>query len=476
MGTNKKKANKGKSTPETIDDYILGLYEAYAPKDTNQSSSSNRFKILEQNSAIWPGSILSGTNLQLGHIHEYALERAPIKLISSATKKVDRVQSPTDSTVADALVTLEQFPSTAPIHTTYSINESEYLQYFDAELKFAGDTLTSEFSATGNLTLSSGQSYLLYKLDLEVFNISVETIRDASDFFTSEETVTALKTTMLPDDYPIVIDSVTYGRSLYLLILTKYDEKTFNAALNFIYDSVKNGVSVSLDSAYVKMIEESTIFSSSVGLSGEDTAGQVHSAEDLVGAFQSVVKPKEQTAIPISFETAKLTNSMAPIVVPTGFIELKLTEIQAEAATAPPHGNYKVFGEVYVDYSEYASSKQAKLFLDSNLTSDPSSAGDFWVELKEKGDKGTIESSINKTCKLSYNGGNIVLYADIWDHFTGSSNEMINKKSITRSTSSILNDIQALKEGELLTIPVTATSSEWGSVTINYIFDFDIIA
>ncbi len=475
MGENKKRITR--TTTQTIDEYLLGLYESYAPTDSFQSINSNSLNILNQDSNIWPGSILSGTNLQLGKIHEYALDRAPITLTNNVSNKSVTVQDPTDSTVATALASIQQFPSDGAQNFVYTISQSNYLGYFDAEFAFAGNTLAAEFGGSGGLTLSKGQSYLLYRLNLPIFNISMDPIRDASDFFTSEETVSALQSTLLPDDYPVVIDSLTYGRSLYLLIITSYDETTFNAALNFIYDGIKNGGSVNLNSSYRSMIDESTIFAASAGLSGEDSAGQVHSAEDLIGAFKSMINPKNPTAIPISFLTAKLTNSMAPIVVPTGLLSLTLSEITATAATEPPHGNYKVFGEVEVLYKEYASSSTTSLSKTSDLDSDPSGQGGYWFELEAEGDSGTIASDINKSCLLSYNGGSLTCYADIWDHFTGSSNEQIGTNEGTLSMSDILSAIQGLTEGETqFTYSFHTTSTEWGSIEISFTFDFTFIS
>lgn len=220
--------------------------------------------------SIWPGAVVQSVDLPRGLARPIPLARRPARIAisnvniegSGAQYFVD-VEKPALGSVTQAVDTMlksGKVTSTAKINT--SIAQVYSMEHLAASFGFDVSAVGSSMSALFKTDMTSKRTNLVVRVTQEYFTVSMEAPAAPELVFAPEVTGQAARPFMGPNNPPVFLSSVTYGRVLYLAVQSEREASEVSAALEFTLGKKIEGES-EVDVASV--LEKTTLQAFSMG-------------------------------------------------------------------------------------------------------------------------------------------------------------------------------------------------------------------
>ncbi|MGE0784079.1 MAG: thiol-activated cytolysin family protein [Sandaracinaceae bacterium] len=397
------------SEPVMIEDQVGTDETVYHCTSTTYELARNPMDIAMASpdaAVVWPGALLRGdAHLNRGASELLAVSRerrAPmgISLQGGGVLGIPGgvsalIDQPIGSTVREGINQLVVNALDSEVATgagassfrsveTYSNRQALLELGFDA--RYLGASVEAAFSASRAVDQHTLTATYVQRL----FTVAVDAPESPADFFASDVTAEDLAGIGVgPDNLPLYIDSVSYGRMLMVSITSTATTEQMEAALSFAYDGVFDA------SAYAEAELRSTLETATIevfALGGSNAGVEALIASGELGQYFDGDFAINQVE-PISFTVRNLADNRLASVGSTTQYEIETCEEVAAALPVPNHvyrfdgnlrdalGGPSFVASTAIDYAAGIYSSCVALGNDSaRITSSPvSRTGEFTV-------------------------------------------------------------------------------------------------
>jgi hypothetical protein len=270
---------------------------------------------------LWLGALLQGHGYAgPGSLQELPVaKRAPLRLFvdllsPNVTADVEypnaaSVQSAIGGLVARAQSDQVPIPTVASFQQTSASTTAQGLLSLGLSAKFGG------FKASGSLKFPTdvNESTVMASLVQRYFTVSIVRPSTPAAYFSSDFTIDDLDEQARlgrigPDNPPVVVSSIAYGRIFVMAVTAKGTTEQLSAALNAEFSAGGNGGSIELSDEQKKMIQSARIEVVSNGGDEDAFREAVRTQKvDAIFARPSTIT----TARPISYQVDNIGNDSA---------------------------------------------------------------------------------------------------------------------------------------------------------------------
>lgn len=281
---------------------------------------------------LWPGALLQGKSHRdgLGSLLPLPIaERSPLEVSIPGFSTGDNFRTVADPTqalvssaigdiVGNAVASDLQTPSTITFEEKTYHSESEFALSFE----MSGRYLNFEGSAEGSTNQSGSRTTVTAQFFEKMFEVVVAPPSTPAGFFSDAFTAEKYQQQeelgrVGPDNLPIYVSNVVYGRMMTFSLTSTASESEIRATLSAAYDGLVAEVEASLSAKQKAILAESTISISSLGGSQKATAAMIRS-----GNWQEYFDQDMplSAAAPLSYTFRNLgDNSIASVAESTEF-------------------------------------------------------------------------------------------------------------------------------------------------------------
>lgn len=330
---------------------LKGYTGAYSARIATYEESFRLTKALERMVAfdpnagvLFPGSLVQGRSLPDGVLFPITVKRRDqtctvTGLSGPAGVKYSATFTPTASnaTAAVSEILAQHFNDDQPARATYSETNFHSVEQgmisLGASYSWMSGHVDGSFSSRNNKAVTRK----LVRFVQAYYTVSCEAPSTPIGLFAWNTDYDHLRQYMGPGNPPAFINSVTFGRELWMLIESQHTENGVNAALKAAASFGAGHANAAMDAGSKKVIDESTIQVLAIGGSGKYAVKPMTDASQLQaylesGANFSVKAP----GWPISYTAMYLRdNSIARVSATTDYV-IK-TDV-AEPVAAPVTG------------------------------------------------------------------------------------------------------------------------------------------
>ncbi|MGH9886751.1 MAG: thiol-activated cytolysin family protein, partial [bacterium] len=287
---------------------------------------------------LWPGSLIQGKSHRdgLGALLGLTIaERTPIRVSIPAIPSADNfreVASPDQAQVAAAIGAIRGNATTANLATPSTITFEQTVSYSESQLALSlrlsarylgfATKAAADFSRNGSQTTVTAQFYQ------KMFEVVVAPPQTPGAFFSSAFTKAKLDQQialgrMGPDNIPVYVSTVVYGRMLMVSVTSSESEQKIRAALEASYNAVAGSASGSVEAKHRTLLRESRISITSLGGDAEATLAMIRSG-DLSQYFTK--NAPLSSAAPLSYTFRNLSDGSIASVTEATQYNLKTCE------------------------------------------------------------------------------------------------------------------------------------------------------
>jgi hypothetical protein len=268
--------------------------------------------------------LLSGASLASGNFDEVVIAKKPLKLSHdvpqlpiAATELTNPslgnfAQARTDLLVAQLGDQTFEPQTTAAIPIT-TINEDE----LSLELGFdVSAGIATEVDVAGKFSFldTTKQSRFVVKITNELYTMKIDPVSFASDFFADGVTLQQVQSLFQFGAPPVYVDTVTYGREIYITVESIFSEQELKLALDVAVANDAANFESELDFGLTanKVLDQTTIVGIAVGgINGDSVDISSLAGTNRAAAIASLIEreavlSKDSLGQPISFTTRYL--------------------------------------------------------------------------------------------------------------------------------------------------------------------------
>ena len=374
--------------------------------------------------SMWPGAMVAGNSVLDGMFTQVVLDRAPlafsVSLENIAGPRSGVMDSPALSSFREHIADILSAETTGatPANIYSEIEEVHSQEQLSLALGASASWLGSAASIAASFDWQSQEirSRYLVRYTQAYYTVDVDQPGAPSDFFADSVTVEDVAARTSPDDPPLYVSSITYGRMIVFTFESAYSAEELGAALSFVYEGgaeVSGDVSVT----YSDIVASARITAYILGGSGGDAARAVDSYEALIELIHSGGDYSRQSpGMPIAYKLAYLAdNAPGRISLTEDYqvrdcvrvgqkIKVTLLGIEVEDDGGDAGDDLEVYGQVWA-----GSSRDAVLLLDkSYLDKLVIGSGQHWP-----GQGPAAEAVLEVDPRP---GEELVLGAELWDY------------------------------------------------------------
>jgi thiol-activated cytolysin len=272
---------------------------------------------------LYPGSLIQGRSLPDGVLYPISTERRPQTctvsgIVGSGDSNYSATFVPSAASAAAAIskILSQRLAADQPARMTYTMTTYNSLEEGLLKLGASYSWLSGKIEGSFSTTDSHSLTRLLVRFVQTYYTVSCDAPVSSVAVFDSKADFEALKVYMGPGNPPALINSVTYGRELWMLIESSHAESeiksALDAALNFGVSSGK----VDFNDGQKKTISESSVQVLVLGGSGKAAVNVVTGDASKIAAFINAGADYSGNApgLPISYTAMYLNdNSIARI-------------------------------------------------------------------------------------------------------------------------------------------------------------------
>ncbi len=239
--------------------------------------------------ALWPGAMVAGDSVYTGLFTQMALPRAPMTISMSLENLVGAksatLAEPSLSAYREAIgqILASEVDGATPANLYSEIeqvhSEEQLALALGAEVSWLGSS--ASIAASFDFAQQDTRSRYLVKYTQAYYTVDVDVPGRPSDLFADSVTLTDVERVMGPENPPLYVASITYGRMVVFTFESEYSGEELSSALEFTYSG---GVDVSGDVSvsYKDIISKSKITAFILGGAGGQAARTIDSYEALI--------------------------------------------------------------------------------------------------------------------------------------------------------------------------------------------------
>jgi hypothetical protein len=241
---------------------------------------------------LWPGALLQGrSHAKLAGLQELPVrQRGPLKLsLDLLTKENTRtLDNPALANIQSAIGELVEIAARAGHRAgsdiSYDQVSSHSLEQTALELGLSAHHLGTNVRGRLRIGNRAEQQTVTAYFVQKMFTVSVELPQTPAAFFGSRFTQAALKEQadlgrIGPDNLPIYVSSVVFGRMLLFTFSSDASAEDIQGALQLAYEGAATGASAEVNSRYRKVLASAQIQVVTVGGSADDALALIRSGK-----------------------------------------------------------------------------------------------------------------------------------------------------------------------------------------------------
>ena len=243
---------------------------------------------------LWPGGLIQGRSHRDGLGSLLALtiaERAPINVSIPRLANSDNfrtVEAPNQANVSQAIGEMIGNATSSGLSTPSTITFSQEVyhseQQFALEAGLSGRYLGFEASVSGGVDREASKTTVTAQFYQQMFEVVVAPPQTPDGFFSDAFTDERLEEQVRlgrigPDNLPVYISSVVYGRMMIFSLTSTASEEEIRATLNVAYNSIGGGASANLSAQQRSILEQSEIRVTSLGGDADATLAVIRSGD-----------------------------------------------------------------------------------------------------------------------------------------------------------------------------------------------------
>lgn len=219
------------------------------------------------------------------------VERAPIRVSIPGLANDDNfrtVENPSQATVDQAIGSMIGNATTSGLSTPSSISfkmETYYSETQSAlQMGISGRYLGFEASASGSIDQQRSETTITAQFYQKMFEVVVEAPQSPGDFFSDEFTEDKLQQQinqgrMGPDNLPVYVSNIVYGRMMMFSITSTASESDIRATMQAGYNGIGGSAEANLSAKQKAILSESKIKITSIGGDAEATLAMIRSGD-----------------------------------------------------------------------------------------------------------------------------------------------------------------------------------------------------
>jgi thiol-activated cytolysin len=388
--------------------------------------------------SLWPGAIVAGESVYAGLFSQVGFERKPLTISVGLENLVGTrsatLPAPTLSSYRDALTTIldAELDGATPANIYSEIeevhSEEQLALALGAEVSWLGSA--GHISASFDWSQQQTRSRYVVKYTQAYYTVDLDAPARPSDFFADAVTLGDVRDRVSPENPPLYVASITYGRMVVFTFESEYSAEEMEAALDFAYSG---GVDVSGDVSvtYKDIISKSKITAFILGGSGGEAARTIDDYDALIDFIKSGGNySKESPGAPIAYKLNYLKdNSPGRISLTTDYevkecerisqkVKVTLKSIRVDSDGGDAGGDLELYGRIWVEGETTATMLDkgtGNYVVIGEGTTWPQGAfvSEAVIQVKPQG------------------GQSIRLNADLWDYDTISANDSMGRELIS---------------------------------------------
>ena len=292
---------------------------------------------------LWPGALIQGKSHRdgLGSLLGLPIaERTPIEVSIPSLSNNDNfrtVDTPSQAEVAQAIGSMIGGATASGLSTpsTITFEQSVYHseKQFALEAGISGRYLGFEASAQGSVEKDASKTTITAQFYQKMFDVVVAPPQTPDAFFNDDFTSDKLQAQVDlgrigPDNLPVYISNVVYGRMMMFSMTSTASEEDIRATMRAAYESIGGGGAVNLSVKQKKILEQSEIRVTSLGGNADATLAVIRSGN---WADYFTDNAPLTSASPLSYTFRNLSDgSIARVSESTDY---NITTCEAKAAT-----------------------------------------------------------------------------------------------------------------------------------------------
>jgi thiol-activated cytolysin len=319
--------------------------------------------------SLWPGALVAGDSVYTGLFTPIVFGRAPLTfsvgLENLDGRKSGQMESPSLSSYRDEVgkildaTVLGSTPANiySEIEQVHSSEQLSLALGVDVSWGFGTASIESSFDWSREET----RSRFLVKFTQSYYTVDVDSPPLPSSIFSQDVTLSQIQSRLTPENPPVYVSSITYGRMVVFTFESEYSSEEMNAALAFAYSG---GVDVSgeVSVSYKEMLSKSTITAFILGGSGADAVQTIDSYDALIDFIKSGGDySRESPGAPIAYKLSYLKdNAPARLSFTTDYdmtecdrvsqkLRVVLKSITVEDAGGDAGDELELYGQIWAE-------------------------------------------------------------------------------------------------------------------------------
>ncbi|MEL6651831.1 MAG: thiol-activated cytolysin family protein [Bacteroidota bacterium] len=240
---------------------------------------------------LWPGSLIQGRTHKnpIGSLNGLVIaERDSINVSIPNLPTGDNFRrvKPNQAIVASAIGELIGNATadnlSTPSTITFSMESYHSEKQMALSMGISGKYLGFSGSASGSFDRDQSETTVTVQFYQKMFEVVVEPPQTPSAFFSDDFTQAKLQEQidlgrMGPDNLPVYVSNVVYGRMMMFSLTSTASETEIRAMLNLAYNGIAGNVKADMSAKQKTMLEESSIAITSLGGDAEATIAMIRS-------------------------------------------------------------------------------------------------------------------------------------------------------------------------------------------------------
>jgi hypothetical protein len=218
-------------------------------------------------------------------------ERAPIRVSIPGLANDDNfrtVENPNQATVDQAIGSMIGNATASGLSTPSSITfkmETYFSETQSAlQMGLSGRYLGFEASASGSIDEQRSETTVTAQFYQKMYEVVIEAPQSPGDFFSDDFTQEKLDQQISqgrigPDNLPVYVSNIVYGRMMMFSITSTADESDIRATLQAGYNGIGGSVDANLSAQQKTILQESKIKITSIGGDAEATLAMIRSGD-----------------------------------------------------------------------------------------------------------------------------------------------------------------------------------------------------
>lgn len=295
---------------------------------------------------LWPGSLVQGSSYKNGEplLPLTIAERTPIKVSIPALKTADNYREvvPDQATVSSAIGTMLGAATAAdlstPSTTDFQMESYASDEQFALSIGLSGRYMGFSAKANFNYSQNASENTVVVHFMEKMFEVVVAPPQTPGAFFSEAFTQAKLDEQvalgrMGPDNLPIYLSSITYGRIFTFSMTSTATETEIRAALQAAYRAGVASASVTATEDQKKLIQNSRIAIATLGGDAGAVLATIQSG-DWKSYF--IQKAPLSSAVPLSYRFRSLADNTEALVTETASYARTTCEQKLVAGTYLP--------------------------------------------------------------------------------------------------------------------------------------------